>query len=192
MVLMTSCSKVKEVQTKIETLGEETRKVVVEETARLAESVNALGDTMDEIKSDAQKLREDSKVTDEELQRLVAEFARLNNETEAFKEAVDARLEVIESHIKENAAEKKEAAAVPTHTPPPVRQPSPKTPPFEVTGVEIRAGVPFVVIAVDPKSVADLYHFKVGDTIAGRWKVKSIEADGVVFLVDGQTVKVAI
>ena len=77
-------------------------------------------------------------------------------------------------------------------SPPQAAKPKAPEPPFNVVGLELRGGERFVSIASrGATSLTDLRLLREGESI-GAWQLQTIDAHAVVFLVDDQTVRVAL
>ena len=101
--------------------------------------------------------------------------------------ALQARVGVLEARLKKRAP----SATAPRKTAETTKAKVPE-PPFDVVGLELRGGERFVSIASrGATSLTDLRLLGEGESI-GAWQLQAIDAHAVVFLVDDQTVRVAL
>ncbi|WP_175687267.1 hypothetical protein [Burkholderia multivorans] len=122
---------------------------------------------------------------------------RLSRIEQAQTDAVHADdLQALQARVAAVEARQQQARSVPTaaqterrHVP---ARPKAPEPPFRVVGVDMRGGERFLSIAAPATtSLANVRLLREGES-AGGWQLQSIEAHAALFLVNGQTQRVAL
>ncbi|REC93351.1 hypothetical protein [Kushneria indalinina] len=183
---------------------------------QLLKQVNELKSDLDERNSQAQgtsnRLGELTSRIDDleqnhitpELEKLPAQVGSLSDRLDELSSSVDVRFNAaqekqqsIESSIEglrqQQASQKKSAAQVsqPKTQPQKQHEPEPPTPPFSVSGIEMRGGRSYLAIDSGTGRLSGLRLVSEGQNI-GQWHLTSIDGRSAKFTVNDQAVTVPV
>jgi uncharacterized protein YoxC len=146
-------------------------------------AIFGLNETIEAVKNNLQELsqsQDDLKGKAESLGKLSDTVGDIENRVQALERQIAARkTESATAAVKSTAQKPKKEL--------------PKNPPFVVVGVEYRANEPFLsIMTKEGRSLSQIKLVQPPELVVEDWRLKSIESDRAVFVVDGRDVVVSL